>query len=278
MNGVIIVNKHEGVTSRDIVNDLIHIFHTKKIGHTGTLDPIATGVLVITIGTYTKLGDDLTSLYKEYIAEAELGYETDTLDNTGNITNKSNIKVSEEEIKNIILSYQKKYDQEVPLYSSIKINGKKLYEYARCNEVVKLPKREVDIKEIEVLSINNNKIKFRCLVSKGTYIRSLIRDIGSSLNTYATMTSLIRTKQGKFSLEEASTINDIRSNNYHLLKIEDLLDVEIINCDYDLYHKVNNGVKLSKEYDKEYVLFKYNNEDICLYKKDEEYFRMYLKF
>ena len=278
MNGVIVVNKHKGCTSRDIVNDLIHIFHTKKIGHTGTLDPIATGVLVITIGTYTKLGNDLTSLYKEYIAEAELGYETDTLDNTGNITNRSNIKVSEEEIKNVILSYQKKYDQEVPLYSSIKINGKKLYEYARCNEVVKLPKREVDIKEIEVLSINNNKIKFRCLVSKGTYIRSLIRDIGSSLNTYATMTSLIRTKQGKFSLEEASTINDIRSNNYHLLKIEDLLDVEIINCDYDLYHKVNNGVKLSKEYDKEYVLFKYNNEDICLYKKDEEYFRMYLKF
>lgn len=278
MNGVIIVNKHKWCTSRDIVNDLIHIFHTKKIGHTGTLDPIATGVLVITIGTYTKLGNDLTSLYKEYIAEAELGYETDTLDNTGNITNRSNIKVSEEEIKNVILSYQKKYDQEVPLYSSIKINGKKLYEYARCNEEVKLPKREVDIKEIEVLSINNNKIKFRCLVSKGTYIRSLIRDIGSSLNTYATMTSLIRTKQGKFSLEEASTINDIRSNNYHLLKIEDLLDVEIINCDYDLYHKVNNGVKLSKEYDKEYVLFKYNNEDICLYKKDEEYFRMYLKF
>lgn len=278
MNGVIVVNKHKGCTSRDIVNDLIHIFHTKKIGHTGTLDPIATGVLVITIGTYTKLGNDLTSLYKEYIAEAELGYETDTLDNTGNITNRSNIKVSEEEIKNVILSYQKKYDQEVPLYSSIKINGKKLYEYARCNEEVKLPKREVDIKEIEVLSINNNKIKFRCLVSKGTYIRSLIRDIGSSLNTYATMTSLIRTKQGKFSLEEASTINDIRSNNYHLLKIEDLLDVEIINCDYDLYHKVNNGVKLSKEYDKEYVLFKYNNEDICLYKKDEEYFRMYLKF
>ena len=278
MNGVIVVNKHKGCTSRDIVNDLIHIFHTKKIGHTGTLDPIATGVLVITIGTYTKLGNDLTSLYKEYIAEAELGYETDTLDNTGNITNKSNIKVSEEEIKNIILSYQKKYYQEVPLYSSVKINGKKLYEYARCNEEVKLPKREVDIKEIEVLSINNNKIKFRCLVSKGTYIRSLIRDIGSSLNTYATMTNLIRTKQGKFSLEEASTINDIRSNNYHLLKIEDLLDVEIINCDYDMYHKVNNGVKLSKEYDKEYVLFKYNNEDICLYKKDEEYFRMYLKF
>lgn len=278
MNGVIVVNKHKGCTSRDIVNDLIHIFHTKKIGHTGTLDPLATGVLVITIGTYTKLGNDLTSLYKEYIAEAELGYETDTLDNTGNITNKSNIKVSEEEIKNIILSYQKKYYQEVPLYSSVKINGKKLYEYARCNEEVKLPKREVDIKEIEVLSINNNKIKFRCLVSKGTYIRSLIRDIGSSLNTYATMTNLIRTKQGKFSLEEASTINDIRSNNYQLLTIEDLLDVEIINCDYDMYHKVNNGVKLSNEYNKEYVLFKYNNVDICLYKKDEEYFRMYLKF
>ena len=151
MNGVIVVNKHKGCTSRDIVNDLIHIFHTKKIGHTGTLDPIATGVLVITIGTYTKFGNDLTSLYKEYIAEAELGYETDTLDNTGNITNRSNIKVSEEEIKNVILSYQKKYDQEVPLYSSIKINGKKLYEYAREKKEVMLPKRMVEIKDIKLL-------------------------------------------------------------------------------------------------------------------------------
>lgn len=278
MDGIIVVNKPKGITSRDVVNKACKLLNTKKIGHTGTLDPIATGVLVLCVGKATKLVEVLTKNDKEYIATVKLGILTDTLDTDGTIIEKKQASLDKNELENVLKSFIGMYNQEVPIYSAVKINGKKLYEYARCNEEVKLPKREVDIKEIEVLSINNNKIKFRCLVSKGTYIRSLIRDIGSSLNTYATMTSLIRTKQGKFSLEEASTINDIRSNNYHLLKIEDLLDVEIINCDYDLYHKVNNGVKLSKEYDKEYVLFKYNNEDICIYKKDEEYFRMYLKF
>ena len=200
MNGIIIVNKEKDYTSRDIVNIISKVLGTKKVGHTGTLDPLATGVLVVTIGKCTKLTDYLTSSYKEYIAEFELGYLTDTLDNTGNILKKSEHKVSKEEIIKVTNSFKKKYNQQVPLYSAVKINGKKLYEYARNNIDIALPSRIVDIKEIEVLNIEEQKITIKCLVSKGTYIRSLIRDIGNELNTYATMTSLIRTKQGIFDI------------------------------------------------------------------------------
>ena len=122
MNGVILVNKNKNVTSRDIVNDLVHIFNTKKIGHTGTLDPIASGVLVCTIGKYTKLNDVLTSKYKEYIATMELGYLTDTLDNTGTVLSKSEDIPNEDRIREVVYSFQKKYMQEVPIYSSVKVN------------------------------------------------------------------------------------------------------------------------------------------------------------
>ena len=203
MNGILIVNKSDGFTSRDVVNKLSKVFNTKKIGHTGTLDPIAKGVLVVVLGKYTKLCEDLTQTYKEYIATFKLGILTDTLDITGNVIDEKSCNVSEEEIRNVISNYKCVYNQEVPIYSSVKINGRKLYEYARNGEEVALPKREVDIKSIEVLEINKDIIKIKCLVSKGTYIRSLIRDIGESLNTHATMTDLIRTKQGIFDIKDS---------------------------------------------------------------------------
>ena len=215
----------------------MHIFNTKKVGHTGTLDPIATGVLVITIGRFTKLGDALISTEKEYIATMELGYETDTLDNTGTILKSNNKSLSEKQIKEAIYSMKGEYDQEVPAYSAVKINGKKLYEYARNNESIELPKRRVNIKEIEVLEINGNIVKFKTTVSKGTYIRSLIRDIAYKLETYASMTDLIRTKQGKFNIEEAYTVSDIRNGNYNLKEEADALDIEELNIDQELYKK-----------------------------------------
>ena len=270
MNGIIVVNKEKGYTSRDVVNILSTVLGTKKIGHTGTLDPIAEGVLVVCIGKCTKLCDMLTSEYKEYIAEFELGYETDTLDNTGTIINESNIKVDEDLIINTIKSFIKEYDQEVPIFSAVKVNGKKLYEYARNNENVSLPKRKVDIKNIEVISINNT-IKIKCLVSKGTYIRSLIRDIGYSLNTYATMTKLTRITQGKFSIKDSYTIEDIKNNNYRLITIEEIFDeYKRVNVDKELYKKISNGVTLNNDYNSPYVLFYYNNELISIYKENEK--------
>ena len=265
MNGILIVDKSINMTSFDVCHELMKVFNTKRIGHTGTLDPIATGVLVCTIGKYTKLNEVLTSTYKEYIAEMELGRLTDTLDTEGkdeecNLYN----KLSDNELKNVIMSFQKKYEQEVPKYSAVKINGKKLYEYARNNIDIELPKREVDIKEIEVLEINNNIIKFRCLVSKGTYIRSLIRDIGESLNTGAIMLNLRRTKQGVFDIKDSYTLEDIKNNKYKLLTIEDIFDLDIIECDDTLYKQISSGVK--QEYKKEYTLYKYNGNNMALYK------------
>lgn len=277
MNGILIVNKSDGFTSRDVVNKLSKIFNTKKIGHTGTLDPIAKGVLVVVLGKYTKLCEDLTQTYKEYIATFKLGILTDTLDITGKVIDEKDVTATEEEIRSVIASYKGVYDQEVPIYSSVKINGRKLYEYARNGENVVLPKREVDIKNIEVLDINKDKVKIKCLVSKGTYIRSLIRDIGSSLNTFATMTDLIRTKQGIFDIRDSYTLEDIENDNYKLIDIEDVMDVCVI--DNDAYLKnVTNGVKLKLDIKNEYILFKHENENIALYKKDNDYFRMYIHF
>lgn len=278
MNGIIIVNKGESVTSRDVVNDLVHIFHTKKIGHTGTLDPLATGVLVCTIGKYTKLNLDLTSEFKEYIAEMRLGISTDTLDITGKILDEEKVNIDEETIIKVINSFKKEYEQEVPIYSSVKVNGRKLYDYARSGEEVELPKRMVTIKEIEVISINGNDIKFRCLVSKGTYIRSLIRDIASSLNTYATMTSLIRTKQGKFDIKDSFTIDDIKNNKYKILSIEEVLDLDIVTSSDNLFKLIDNGVSIDYKSKKDYILFRYNFDDIALYKKEKDgKYHMYIK-
>ena len=274
MDGIIIVDKEKGMTSFDVVHELTKVFNTKSIGHTGTLDPIATGVLVCTIGKYTKLNDVLTSTYKEYIAEMVLGEQKDTYDATGITINSSDKEVSNDEIINIINSYKKIYEQEVPIYSSVKVNGMKLYEYARKGLNVELPKREVDIKEIEVLEINNKTIKFRALVSKGTYIRSLINDIGISLGTYAYMTSLRRTKQGKFNIEDAYTLKDIKEGNYKLLSLSDVLDLTIIECDDELYKQVNNGVE--QNIDKEFVLYKYNDKDIALYRNNKMF--IYLNY
>lgn len=277
MNGILIVNKNEGFTSRDVVNKLSKIFNTKKIGHTGTLDPIAKGVLVVVIGKYTKLCEDLTQTFKEYIATFKLGILTDTLDITGEILDEKDVTVTEEEIRNVIAGYKCVYDQEVPIYSSVKINGRKLYEYARNGENVVLPKRKVDIKNIEVIDINKDIVKIKCLVSKGTYIRSLIRDIGSSLNTFATMTDLIRIKQGIFDIRDSYTLEDIENGNYKLIDIEDVMDIYVI--ENDTYLKdVTNGVKLKLDIENKYILFKHEGNNIALYKKDNDYFRMYIHF
>lgn len=269
MNGILVVNKEKGYTSRDIVNIVSKILNTKKVGHTGTLDPIAEGVLVLTIGKCTKLCDYLTSNYKEYIAEFELGYETDTLDNTGNIIKVSDKKVSKEKVINVIKSFVGEYNQEVPKYSAVKINGKKLYEYARNEEEISLPSRIVDIKNIEVLEVGK-VIKIKCMVSKGTYIRSLIRDIGVKLGTYATMTSLLRTKQGIFELKGSYKLDDIKNGNFELIKVEEIFkNYPKINLDEDSNKKVSNGCILDNDYDSKYVLFYFKDNLISIYKSVE---------
>lgn len=267
-NGLLIINKPVGYTSRDIVNIISKKLKTKKVGHTGTLDPLASGVLVITIGRYTKLGEMLTSLDKEYISEIKLGIRTDTLDITGNILEKKDFNVTKEDIEIVFKKFIGKYKMEVPIYSAIKINGKKLYEYARNNEKVELPIKTVEIKELELIDYQEGIIKFCTKVEKGTYIRSLIRDICKELNTIGTMKSLIRTKQGNFLLENAIELED----NYNLLKITDVLNIKAYNLNDSEYQKVINGNSLVLNSNEEQLLLVYNNEEIAIYnKRDKTY-------
>ena len=214
MNGIVLVNKPANLTSRDVVNLVSKKLNIKKIGHTGTLDPLATGVLVLTVNQATKISELITSYDKEYIAEVVLGIETDTLDITGNILKETKTRFTKKEIEIVLNKMIGFYDQEVPIYSAVKINGKRLYEYARSNEEVLLPKRLVNIKSLELVSdidyIDNKTVfKIKCLVSKGTYIRSLIKDLASNLNTIGTMKNLTRTKQGNFKIEDSVLLSEV---------------------------------------------------------------------
>ena len=233
MDGIIVVNKPKGITSRDVVNKACKLLNTKKIGHTGTLDPIATGVLVLCVGKATKLVEVLTKNDKEYIATVKLGILTDTLDTDGTIIEKKQASLDKNELENVLKSFIGMYNQEVPIYSAVKINGKKLYEYAREKKEVMLPKRMVEIKDIKLLELNNNYYKFKVSVSKGTYIRSLIKDINKKLGILGVMSDLIRTRQGKFLINDSYSLEDMENNNYNVLTITDVLKDEncvIIDC------------------------------------------------
>ena len=268
MNGIIVVNKPKGITSRDVVNKVCKILNTKKVGHTGTLDPIASGTLVLCIGNATKLVEELTSYDKEYIATVKLGVLTDTLDTTGKVLKTQNTELKKEELIKVLNSFIGTYKQEVPIYSAVKINGKKLYEYARCNIDVTLPKRSVTIHDIELLDFNKDNYKFRVKVSKGTYIRSLIKDINDKLNVIGSMEDLIRTKQGMFSLDISYTLDNIENKEYKLISIEEVLkNYNTFTIDEALYKKIKNGAIIDNTYNADKIVFKYNNKVIAIYKK-----------
>lgn len=266
MNGLLLINKDKNMTSRDVINKLNHIFSMKKIGHTGTLDPLATGVMVCLFGKYTKLVDIITSYNKEYIAEIKLGVKTDTLDITGNVIETQNIKVTNEDILKVFSNFPKEYMQKVPIYSAVKINGKKLYEYARNNQLIELPKRKVNIYNLELISFNKDIITFKVKVSKGTYIRSLINDLCKKLNTIGTMNNLIRTKQGNFDIKDSYKLEEIAKGNYKFQNIKEFLDYPVIEIPIELIKKVENGNKIENVFNiDDKVIFTKNNKDLAIY-------------
>lgn len=268
MDGIVLINKEEGLTSRDVVNKIVKKLNLKKVGHAGTLDPIAKGLLVIGIGKGTKILDLLTMNTKEYIATSKIGIETDTLDISGNILNKTNdFSLKREELINTLNSFIGSYYQEVPKYSAVKINGKKLYEYARNDLNVDLPKRLITIYKMELLEFNKNEFTFKVLASKGTYIRSLIRDIGIKLNLPMTMKELIRTKSGKFNLSDSYEISD----DFKIIPIFEALDYPVIKItDENLLKKIKNGnkIKLDCSYDTITLIDNLNNT-LAIYKKEK---------
>ena len=282
MDGIIVINKPKGITSREVVNKVCKLLNTKKVGHTGTLDPIATGVLVLCVGKATKLVETLTSNDKEYVATVKLGILTDTLDTDGTIIEKKQASLDKNELENVLKSFIGMYNQEVPIYSAVKINGKKLYEYAREKKEVMLPKRMVEIKDIKLLELNNNYYKFKVSVSKGTYIRSLIKDINKKLGILGVMSDLIRTRQGKFLINDSYSLEDMENNNYNVLTITDVLKDE--NCaiiDSTLFKKVKNGAIINNKYNTDMVTFIYKDSVIAIYKtydKDKNKMKPYKMF
>ena len=269
MNKIILVNKEKNWTSRDVVNFISKKFNNKKVGHFGTLDPLATGLLVIGIGSFTKVGNLFTYDTKEYICEVLLGVSTNTYDVTGDILRKENFNVTKEELETVLNSFKKTYNQEVPIYSAVKVNGKKLYEYARNNEEVDLPKKEVTIYDIAFLDLynkdDNTYFRFKCKVSKGTYIRSLINDISKELNIPMCMSNLQRIKQDKLSVNDSYTIEDIKNDNYRLLNLEDIFDIQKIEIEEKLEKKIINGSLIDNIYNKDKIIFTKNNNNFVLY-------------
>ena len=209
LNGIVIVNKEKGYTSHDAVNIIRRILGTRKVGHTGTLDPNATGVLPICVGKSTRVSDMLMFSDKEYIAEVKLGVITDTYDIWGTVVETKEVNISESMLKEAVLSFTGEIMQIPPMYSAIKQNGKKLYELARDGIEVERKKRKITIYECELLSFENDIFKIRVKCSKGTYIRSLCHDIGQYLGCGACMTSLVRTKASVFDIENSMTLSEI---------------------------------------------------------------------
>lgn len=250
MNGILIFNKPKGISSHDVVYLLRKKTGIKKIGHTGTLDPLATGVLVMGIAKGTKIIEYLSNDTKEYIAEIKFGYETDTLDCTGKTINTSNNIPSISDINKTIDKFIGNISQIPPMYSAIKVNGQKLYNLARAGKVIDIEPRNVYIENLELLEqIDNNTFKMQITCSSGTYVRSLIRDIGHELETYATMENLVRTKAGKFDIKNAITSEELNCMGIEeleskIISIPNALDhMSSINLPDEFYKNIVNGVK-----------------------------------
>ena len=270
MNFVLLLKKSKNKTSRDMVNELNHIFDCKRIGHTGTLDPLATGILVMCGGKYTKLINRLSFLEKEYIAEIKVGVKTDTLDITGNIVEKRECAFDKDSLVKVLKEMKGIYKQEIPAYSAKKVNGKKLYEYARANLEVPKIYNEVEIKNIELLNIQKDIITIKLLVSKGTYIRSIIQTICDKLKIIGTMNNLVRTKQGPFSLEESYSIEDIKNGNYSFVDVEKVLKIPVYHLNDEEYSKVKNGNMFELKSKEKELLLKYKGNIIAIYELGDD--------
>jgi len=266
MTGIIVVNKPSGITSFDVIRNLRKILKEKKMGHTGTLDPMATGVLIICIGKATRLAQSIENQYKKYVAEFQLGYQTDTYDKMGKIINISDIKSApKEELEKVLKKFSGKIKQIPPMYSALKKDGKKLYELARQGIEIEREAREINIKSIEVVDIRENTIKIKCDVSKGTYIRTLVNDIGLSLGSYGTLTSLERISVGDITINNSYTLDEIEAfssgNNYEFLKsVEEIFQ-------YERYDILN---------DKDFLLFK-NGNTLVTTNKENNLYKIYFK-
>lgn len=217
MNGIFAINKPINWTSNDVVQKIKKSLHLKKVGHGGTLDPLATGVLVIAINEATKLLSYHLNDIKEYDCEILFGIETDTFDLEGKITNQCETKnINLIAIEKILNQWKKQYLQTPPLYSAIKVKGKPLYKYARQKKEIQVQPRNVKLLNYQIISFKENLLKLKIKVSKGFYVRSLAHDLGQALNSCATLNKLVRTRSGDFCLSNAYDLNEFIENYYSI--------------------------------------------------------------
>lgn len=261
LKGILPINKPKDWTSFDVVNKIKHIIGVRglKIGHLGTLDPMATGVLLVTIGKSTKLFDIMQQKTKTYLATFEFGHETDTLDSTGEQTNKNNVLPSKEQIEAVLPKFIGKIQQIPPKYSAKSVNGTRAYDLARENKDFELKPCNVEIKSLNLIDYSNNVLTLQIVCGSGTYIRALGRDIAYSIGSFATMTSLVRTNVDEFSIEKCKEIGQIDSENVaqNIVKIDEVLSLPEINFDENKTAKILNGQTLNV--DKSDGLYKLND-------------------
>lgn len=272
MDGVLLVNKQEGISSFDVVRKLKKALNNKKVGHCGTLDPLAKGLLVVTVGKALKISRFLEADEKEYIATIKLGERTATLDREGEVIEQKDIAPFDaNKVDEVFKSLIGKIKQKPPIYSAVSVNGKRLYEYARENIEVDIKERDIEIKELELLEYGANFIKYRVVCSKGTYVRVLCETIANKLNNIGYMSDLVRVRIGTLFLKDSFSLKEIEEGNYKLIDIESALaDFIVLTVkDRDLY-KASNGNILDFYIEGNVLIIDEKRDVIALYEGDKE--------
>ena len=263
MNGFFLLKKEQGYSSNSVVQEIKKKIKVKKVGHLGTLDPMATGLLVLAVNRATKFSNYFLESDKSYDVEVALGFSTDTDDSTGNIISESNSIPDKESVKKELFLFKGESLQAPPFFSALKHKGKPLYKYARQGEYISKPPRKIFVKQISNFNFQNNICSFQIDCTKGTYIRSIARDLGERLGCGAHMKKLTRVSQGIFSLSDATNSKDLKKEN--IIKIQDAFpNFSIINLSNDNLKRFTNGVGINDIQEKEglYRVFDLNNDFI----------------
>lgn len=273
MNSVLYINKPKGISSFDLCFKLRKVLGTKRIGHTGTLDPNATGVMVVLYNEATKAAQFLVSDSKEYKCRVLFGIETDTLDIDGNIINRSEFSIpNREELVSVLNSFKGNSKQIVPITSAKKINGKKLYQYQLEGKEVELPVIDINIYDISLNDIYDDGFSFTCSVSSGTYIRALVRDILKKLNLIGTVSELCRTKIDSIAIEECDSLDDALIGKYTKHDLLDVLKDRYNTYEVENVNDIKNGKRIKIDSNDEYVILLDHGNLLAMYQKDgDEY-------
>lgn len=274
MDGVLLVDKSVGISSFGVVSKVKKFLHTRDVGHCGTLDPMAEGLMVVCVNKALKIAKYLTEDRKKYVAKVKLGETTPTLDVEGEVIDRRDVPdFSEEEIIYVLDSFRGEIEQVPPMYSAIQVNGKRLYEYARNNEKVDVPPRKVEILDIKFIEYKNHEIKFEVECSKGTYIRTLCADIALKLNNIGYMTYLRRINAGVFDIKDSSTLKEIEEGTYKMTSIKDaLLSVGfdcIVASDYEK-KMIKDGRTINRILENKTLYIDENDDVLAMYEYDED--------